>query len=112
MISSQFHSCLPWLDSVWLPVVIFLGVVALILLYLGLKAQKRPKCTGEEEMIGETGIVRKTAGFRGRSTVEIRGEIWWCRSRIRLEEGIDVRVTGITDMILDVEPISHYGEGV
>ncbi len=112
MISSQFLSCFPELESVWLPVVIILGVVALILIYLGFKAQKRPKCTGEEEMIGQTGIVRKIVGFRGRSTVEIRGEIWWCRSHTRLEKGMEVRVTGITDMVLDVEQVTNDREGV
>jgi membrane protein implicated in regulation of membrane protease activity len=112
MISAQVLGCFSWLGSAWLPVVIFLGLVALVLLYVGLRAQSRPKCTGEEEMIGTTGIVRRTAGFRGRSTVEIRGEIWWCRSRYRLARDMEVTVTGIKDMILEVEPVSGDGEGI
>ena len=66
----------------------------------------------QEEMLGQSGVVRKTAGFRGRSTVEVRGEIWWCRSRHRLEKGMEVRVTGVDDMILLVEPADNYGEVV
>jgi membrane protein implicated in regulation of membrane protease activity len=112
MIAFKALAGFEWLGDAWLPVAVFLAVVALWLLYLGLKAQKRPKCTGEEEMLGQSGVVRKTAGFRGRSTVEVRGEIWWCRSRHRLEKGMEVRVTGVDDMILLVEPADNYGEVV
>jgi membrane protein implicated in regulation of membrane protease activity len=111
MLALKVLACFEWLGDAWLPVVIFLGIVALVLLYIGLRAQRRPKVTGEEEMIGKSGIVRRTAGFRGRSTVEIRGEIWWCRSRYRLARDMEVRVTGVDDMILLVEPVDAEGEG-
>ncbi|MBD3279068.1 MAG: hypothetical protein GF388_12275, partial [Candidatus Aegiribacteria sp.] len=69
------------LVQVIVPLAITAGVVLLILgifqLYLGLKAQGSPDVTGENAMIGETGIIRKAAGFRDRSIVEVRGELWW-----------------------------------
>jgi len=95
-----------------LPLVITGGVVLLVLaliqLYLGLRAQKNPKVTGEDSMIGETGLVRKAAGFRARSIVEIRGELWWCipaRRDTVLKEGDTVRVVAITQdsLILEVD---------
>ena len=96
------------------PLVITGGAVLLILaiiqLYLGLKAQRSPKVTGEKAMIGETGIIRKASSYRDRSIIEIRGELWWClpaSESIILEEGISVKVVGIgkDTMILEVEII-------
>jgi membrane-bound ClpP family serine protease len=94
------------------PLAITGGVVLLLLgivqLYLGLKAQKGPRVTGEKTMIGQTGIIRKAAGFRNRSIVEIRGELWWCvpaTSRTELQDGATVKVVDIADdtMILQVD---------
>ncbi|MCD4700811.1 MAG: NfeD family protein [Candidatus Aegiribacteria sp.] len=94
------------------PLVITGGAVLLILgliqLYLGLKAQKSPKVTGESAMIGETGIVKKTSGFMDRSIIEVRGELWWClpaSGSTVLEEGITVKIVGIEEdsMILEVD---------
>ena len=97
-----------------IPLVITAGaillVLALIQLYLGLRAQSRPKVTGEISMIGETGIIRKTSGFRQRSIVEIRGELWWClqpNGDDRIEKGATVEIVGIEEdsMILEVKRI-------
>ncbi len=94
------------------PLAITGGVVLLILgliqLYLGLKAQKSPKVTGEQAMIGETGIIKKKSDFMGRSVLEIRGELWWCLPAARstiLEKGITVKVVSIAEdsMILEVD---------
>jgi len=97
------------------PLIITGGVVLLLLgllqLYLGLKAQSGPKVTGEKAMVGETGIVTKAAGFRDRSVVEIRGELWWCvpATRTALKEGDTVRVTDVMEdsLILEVEALDR-----
>ncbi len=83
-------------------------ILGLIQLYLGLKAQKSPKVTGEKAMIGETGIIRSASGFMDRSIVEVRGELWWCLPATRstlLEEGNTVKIVGIEEdsMILEVD---------
>ena len=94
------------------PLAVTGGVVLLLLgliqLYLGLKAQKGPRVTGEQTMIGQSGIIRKAAGFRNRSIVEIRGELWWCvpaTGRTELQAGSTVKVVGIAEdtMILQVD---------
>ncbi len=85
-------------------------ILGLIQLYLGLKAQKSPKVTGEQAMIGETGIIRKASSFMDRSIVEVRGELWWClpadRSTV-LEDGNAVKIVGIEQdsMILEVDTV-------
>ena len=96
-----------------LPLIIAGGIVLLLLgiiqLYLGLKAQKSPKVTGESAMIGETGIVSRSSGFRQRAVIEIRGELWWCVpvNETELPEGSTVEVVGIEkdSMILDVKQV-------
>jgi len=87
---------------------ITLFLVFIGLIWIGLSAQGRPNLTGDEAMIGETGVVRRAAGFRNRIVVEVRGELWWSREKgeARLKPGDEIRVTGIdqNDLILTVEP--------
>lgn len=90
------------------------GVVLLLLgllqLYLGLKAQSSPDVTGPQAMIGRTGIIRRASGFRDRSVVEIRGELWWCipiSRKTMLHEGATVKVVDQAEdsMILEVDTV-------
>ncbi len=77
-------------------------LVGLFLLWLGLKAQKRP---------GQTGIVRRTAGFRNRVVVEVRGEYWWSKTEkpLTFSKGSEIVVVGVDkdDLILVVEPLKR-----
>ncbi len=86
-------------------------LVGLFLLWLGLKAQKRPGQTGDESMIGETGIVRRTAGFRNRVVVEVRGEYWWSKTEkpLTFSKGSEIVVVGVDkdDLILVIEPLKR-----
>jgi membrane protein implicated in regulation of membrane protease activity len=86
-------------------------IAAVFLLWLGLRAQKRPNQTGDSAMIGETGIVRKTAGFRNRLVVEVRGEQWWSKLTVpeSVSAGSEIIVTGVDpdDLILIVEPLER-----
>ena len=84
-------------------------IIAIFLLWLGLRAQKRANQTGDATMIGESGIVRKTSGFRNRIVVEVRGEQWWSKMTVpgNVTVGSEVKVTGVDpdDLILVIEPI-------
>jgi len=86
-------------------------LISVVLLWLGLRAQKRPNLTGNEAMIGETGIVKKVSGFRNRLVVEVRGEFWWSKMAVpgNVATGREVRVTGFDpdDLILIIEPIER-----
>ena len=82
--------------------------VIVALIWIGLRAQGRPNQTGDDAMVGETGVVRKVRGFRNRLVVEVRGELWWSRTggKIDLKPGDEIVVTGVDqdDLILTVEP--------
>ena len=86
-------------------------LIAIFLLWLGLKAQKRPNQTGDSSMVGESGIVQKTAGYRNRLVVEVRGEQWWSKmiEPVEISKGSEIKVTGVDpdDLILIIEPIER-----
>lgn len=86
-------------------------VILVFLVIVGLKAQKRPRLTGYEGMAGETGVVKRHLGFRGRHVMEVRGELWWCRSETPLCPGQEVRVVthDPDDPVLIVEPVNRKG---
>lgn len=99
-----------------MPLAIWTGIITVVLiglylLWLGLKAQKRPAQTGDSSMIGETGIVRRTAGFRNRLVVEVRGEYWWSKTEgsVTLSKGSEIVVVGVDkdDLILVVKPLER-----
>jgi len=80
----------------------------LAVLYLALRARKRPVVSGRERIVGATGeIVEDT----GRETyARIEGEVWEVRSTGPLNRGEIVRVTGMDGLVLLVEP-ARKGEG-
>ncbi len=82
--------------------------VAVFLAWLGLKAQKGVNPVGNETLVGDTGIVRKTRGFRNRVVIEVRGENWWSRLQGggTVSPGQEVLITGLDpdDMVLTIEP--------
>ncbi len=86
-------------------------VILIFLVIVGLKAQKRPGLTGYEGLAGETGVVKRHVGFRGRHVMEVRGELWWCRSETQLTPGQEVRVINHDpdDPVLIVEPVNRKG---
>jgi len=99
----------------WIPLAVtggaLLFLLAVVQLVLGLKAQNSPDRTGETAMIGETGVITKTSGFRNRMLAEIRGELWWCKpdsAGVTLAKGDTVQVTGIEEdsLILKVKPVA------
>lgn len=93
------------LDRFGVPVIVVLGLIALFLLWLSLRTIGRRPESGLEAMVGLTGIVRRNNVFRGRVLVEVRGELWWARCSQRIEPGSEVRVSGVRDMMLTVEPM-------
>ena len=80
-------------------------VMAVVLTWLGIRAQRRPGVTGDAGMVGLVGTIGPQPPTRGRRIVEVRGELWWCRSPSVLEPGMEVRVTGVDDFVLEVVPV-------
>jgi membrane-bound serine protease (ClpP class) len=69
-----------------------------------LQARRRPAVTGKDELVGQTGVVRRALNPAG--LVFIHGELWQARTEGEpLEPGTTVRVDDIEDgLVLDVSP--------
>ncbi|WP_216206566.1 NfeD family protein [Amycolatopsis aidingensis] len=86
------------------PVAVVVGAGAVLAGRLALRARRRQPVSGENELIGRRTVVREVREEYGRAQVE--GSWWNVRSPDRpLTEGQPVRVTGIRDLTLLVEPI-------
>jgi len=82
------------------------AVTALFFIFIvgaGLKAQKGRPVTGIEGFLMEQGIALQTLDPEG--TVQVHGEIWQAESaKGRIEKGERIRITGIKNFKLYVEP--------
>lgn len=58
--------------------------------------------TGRESIIGDSAEVMED--FPEHGLVRLHGEIWQARSKVPLTKGATVRVVGLSDLVLSVEP--------
>jgi membrane-bound serine protease (ClpP class) len=79
-----------------------LGVIAVFLMTLVVRAHKNRVTTGVEAMIGEIGIARTLLGPEGK--VFVHGELWNATSAIPIAEGTRVRVRNVDGLKVVVEP--------
>ena len=79
-----------------------IGIIAVFLTTLVLRARRGRVSTGSEGMIGEIGIARTPLGPEGK--VFVHGELWNAMSAIAIPEGARVRVAGVNGLHLLVEP--------
>ncbi len=88
--------------SVILPVVLGLAGILILLVRLGIAAQRTRPTTGEAGMVGEPGrtLTAIAPGRPGR--VATHGEIWTARSDDSIGEGEDVFVTGVEGLTVQV----------
>ncbi|HSW53382.1 MAG TPA: nodulation protein NfeD [Sulfuricaulis sp.] len=83
--------------------VFFFAVVS-----MAMKARKRQVVSGQEEMLGATGVALDN--FReGEGRVRVHSEEWQARSGTALKRGQKVKVVGIEGLILTVEPYNPEG---
>jgi membrane-bound serine protease (ClpP class) len=74
----------------------------LFVIGLGIKAQRRKPVTGLEAMTGLTGVSLSMLNPLG--SVKVHGELWKAESVSgNIEEGKNIRVTGVKDLKLFVE---------
>jgi len=81
-----------------------IGVIAILLTTLVLRARRERVSTGSEGMIGEIGVARTTVGAEGK--VFVHGELWNAIASNSIAEGTSVRVTSINGLHLVVEPVN------
>jgi membrane-bound serine protease (ClpP class) len=86
--------------SVIIPTVIFSALFFLLVVGLGLKAQKRKVTTGDAGLVGEIGTARSDIDPSG--SVFVHGEYWNAESDERIEAGSRVEVVGVEGMRLKV----------
>ena len=96
-----------WIFDVEIPLsaIIVIALVAGTLVFIVHRALvpaiRRRKATGSEAMVGLIGEVTEPLTPRG--TVKVKGEYWQARSSEgNIEVGVDVEITGIDRLVLDV----------
>jgi membrane-bound serine protease (ClpP class) len=92
-----------------LPLIFGIAVTAAAAVLLGggmaLRARRAPVVSGGEDLIGARGEVFMV---RGEETwAEVRGERWQVRSDAPLAPGQRVRVVGMNDLLLQVQPAAE-----
>ncbi|HYC59743.1 MAG TPA: nodulation protein NfeD [Thermoanaerobaculia bacterium] len=78
-----------------------IGIIAVFLMTLVLRAHKNPVVTGADAMIGEIGIARTAVDGHGK--VFVHGELWNAIANTAIPEGARVRVRGFDGMRVVVE---------
>ena len=76
------------------------AIFLIFVLGMLLKSRQKPIVTGQEELIGKTGIA--LADFTDLGPVRIHSEIWQARTRETLKKNQQVRVTSREGLILEV----------
>ena len=99
------HAGLAW--GVLVPTVLFISLFFVVVAGLAFKAQSAKPRTGERGLAGEIGVVKQTLDPHGK--VFVHGELWFARSRETIPEGARVRVVGVDNLILEVEPVPEDG---
>ncbi len=79
-----------------------IGLIAIFLTTLVLRARRNRVITGREGMIGEIGIARTQLEPAGK--VFVHGELWNAVARTSVAQGTRVRVSGVDGLQLIVEP--------
>jgi membrane-bound serine protease (ClpP class) len=80
-----------------------LGVIAVFLMTLVLRAHSNPVVTGTHAMIGEIGVARTNVDHGGQ--VFVRGELWNAMAKSAIPEGTRVRVSHVDGLRVVVEPV-------
>lgn len=78
-----------------------IGVIAVFLMSLVMRARKHRVATGPEAMVGEIGVAQTPVGPDGK--VFVHGELWNARSQNEIAEGSRVRVRGVEGLRVVVE---------
>lgn len=81
-----------------------LGLITTFLMGIALKARRNKITTGAQGLMGEIAVARTPLDPEGR--VFVHGELWNAVSPVPVQIGEQVRVRGVADLKLQVEPVS------
>ncbi|MDX2448146.1 MAG: nodulation protein NfeD [Desulfobacterales bacterium] len=96
------QSQLSW--HVLIPILLIVSAFFVTLASLAFKAQMLRPRTGGGGLVKETGVVKKRIEPEGK--VLIHGELWYARAKEPIEEGVQVRVVAVDNLLLTVERLS------
>jgi membrane-bound serine protease (ClpP class) len=88
-----------------LPIVFAVAGIAVVLVRLGVAAQRREAVTGVAGMIGETGRALTPIEPGGIGRVATHGEIWTARAPEPIAEGDPIAVVGVDGLTLTVRKV-------
>ena len=80
-----------------------LGIIAVFLMSLVIRAHKNPVTTGPEAMVGAIGVARTSLGPDGK--VFVRGELWNAVAKNAIPEGARVRINAVEGLKVSVEEV-------
>ena len=87
------------LGEYWIPVVLVVIAIAAFLVYLTIKAHQKKVSTGEEGIVGKTGV------YKGEGLAMIHGELWKIRNPDAFAIGDKLKVLSVERLFLDVTKI-------
>jgi len=87
-----------------LAVSIPLGLITAFLMSIALKARRNKVVTGEQGLVGETGVARTALAPHGK--VFVHGELWDAVATAPLPAGLPVVVCSVDGLTLQVEPVA------
>jgi membrane-bound serine protease (ClpP class) len=81
-----------------------LGLITAFLMTIALRARRNKVVTGEQGLVGETGVAQTHLSPHGK--VFVHGELWDATASTPLSPGQLVIVRGVDGLILQVEPVA------
>ena len=96
------QSQLSW--QVLIPTLVVVSAFFVTLAGLAFKAQISSPRTGQGGLVHEEGIVKKRIDPQGK--ILIHGELWYARAKEPIEEGVQVRVVAVDNLVLTVERLT------
>ncbi len=81
-----------------------LGLITTFLMGIALKARRNKVTTGAQGLMGEIAVARTALAPEGK--VFVHGELWNAVSPVPVEIGEQVKVRGVADLKLQVEPVA------
>lgn len=95
--------------QIMMPIILSVAFITLVFILfvanLALRSRRKPIVSGKEELLGSTGYV-VYLGEKDMPRIRLRGELWQIQSKSPLKEGQRVKVVGMDELILIVEPIN------
>jgi membrane-bound serine protease (ClpP class) len=79
------------------------GLLTIFLVNIAVRARRGKVVTGKRGLIGEVGVARTQ--LRPEGKIFVRGELWNATCSTGVEQGQSVRISGVNNLVLTVEPV-------